>query len=71
MCKHKEQVMVNQALLEEALKALKFYADKNNWTKPIHSYSSNSLPSSAMLDGGHIARRVITFISNATDLEEA
>jgi hypothetical protein len=57
-------------LLQEAIEALKFYANQNNWVRPTNPFSNASLPSSAMLDSGHIALRALEVISRETNLEE-
>lgn len=53
-------------LLQEALAALKFYANEENWVRPLNEFSSAVMNSSAMLDAGHIAKQAIIAIKKAT-----
>lgn len=55
--------------LNEALEALKFYANTDNWHRPVNEFSKAITDSAAMLDEGHIARRALERISNAQEGE--
>ncbi len=46
----------------ELIRALKFYANPENWIREEQNFGNHRLPSIVMLDNGHIAREALKAI---------
>lgn len=62
MSKNKTTQEQDQAIIDELQHALRFYADPTNWERNETVYGNHRLPSTAMLDEGHIAKRALKSI---------